>query len=217
MKSKKIKSIVISLTLVASILANGQTILAANEKVLDVDEKNNDVIQQQLDAFDEVDSKIKANRSAMVLPDKTRMKAGTYPTRNGVILVTKDGKAGDLIGHAGIIWTSSTTVESFPDSGVKRYSNSWNTRYSTVYGVTTSGTSVEQDNNASNIANSHYGKPYNWNFLNTNTTDSFYCSQLVYRAYLDETGLNLNQGGGIVFPIDLVQSSNTYTVYTKGV
>lgn len=39
-------------------------------------------------------------------------------------------------------------------------------------------------------------KPYNLNFLNPNTDESFYCSQLVYRAYLQH-GINLNTGLGL--------------------
>jgi hypothetical protein len=37
------------------------------------------------------------------------------------------------------------------------------------------------------------GKPYNLNFLNANTDQAFYCSQLVYRAYL-RCGIDLNTG-----------------------
>ena len=37
------------------------------------------------------------------------------------------------------------------------------------------------------------GKPYNLNFLNANTEDSYYCSQLIYRAYL-RCGIDLNTG-----------------------
>ena len=37
------------------------------------------------------------------------------------------------------------------------------------------------------------GKPYNLNFLNADTDDAFYCSQLIYRAYL-RCGINLNTG-----------------------
>jgi hypothetical protein len=37
------------------------------------------------------------------------------------------------------------------------------------------------------------GKPYNLNFLNPDTEDSFYCSQLVYKAY-QQVGINLNTG-----------------------
>ena len=37
------------------------------------------------------------------------------------------------------------------------------------------------------------GKPYNLNFLNTETEDAFYCSQLVYKAY-QKIGIDLNTG-----------------------
>ncbi|MEW6403209.1 MAG: YiiX/YebB-like N1pC/P60 family cysteine hydrolase [Chloroflexota bacterium] len=39
----------------------------------------------------------------------------------------------------------------------------------------------------------HVGKPYNLNFLNAETEESFYCSQLVYKAY-QRVGINLNTG-----------------------
>ena len=37
------------------------------------------------------------------------------------------------------------------------------------------------------------GKPYNLNFLNSETEDAFYCSQLAYKAY-QRIGINLNTG-----------------------
>lgn len=37
------------------------------------------------------------------------------------------------------------------------------------------------------------GKPYNLNFLNPETEESFYCSQLAYKAY-QTVGINLNTG-----------------------
>lgn len=177
---------------------------------------NDEIIQQQLEAFDDIDKEIKEN-GVQVDKESTEKNARSYPTRKGVVLVTKDGSFGSLVGHAGIIYSSGSTVESFPDGGVATYSNTWNTRYKKVYGASVSGTSATQDASAANVAYSYRGKPYNWNFLNINTTSSFYCSQLVYRGYLDATGKNLNQGGGIVSPIDLIQSSNTYTIYTQGV
>jgi hypothetical protein len=39
-------------------------------------------------------------------------------------------------------------------------------------------------------------KPYNYNFFNTHTEEAFYCSHLVYRAYLP-FGIDLNSGLGI--------------------
>ena len=37
------------------------------------------------------------------------------------------------------------------------------------------------------------GKPYNLNFLNSESEDSFYCSQLAYKAY-QQIGVDLNTG-----------------------
>ena len=37
------------------------------------------------------------------------------------------------------------------------------------------------------------GKPYNLNFLKSETEDAFYCSQLAYKAY-QQIGINLNTG-----------------------
>jgi len=39
-------------------------------------------------------------------------------------------------------------------------------------------------------------KPYNINFLDSETEEAFYCSQLVYKAYM-EHGINLNTGQGV--------------------
>jgi Permuted papain-like amidase enzyme, YaeF/YiiX, C92 family len=39
----------------------------------------------------------------------------------------------------------------------------------------------------------HVGKPYNLNFLNAETEDAFYCSQLAYKAY-QQIGIDLNTG-----------------------
>jgi hypothetical protein len=40
------------------------------------------------------------------------------------------------------------------------------------------------------------GKPYNIMFVDSTTEDAFYCSQLAYRAYLNE-GIDLNTGRGV--------------------
>jgi len=37
------------------------------------------------------------------------------------------------------------------------------------------------------------GKPYNLNFLNAETEEAYYCSQLAYKAY-KSIGINLNTG-----------------------
>jgi hypothetical protein len=40
------------------------------------------------------------------------------------------------------------------------------------------------------------GKPYNFAFLDSMTDDAFYCSQLAYKAYLEQ-GIDLNTGQGV--------------------
>jgi cell wall-associated NlpC family hydrolase len=61
----------------------------------------------------------------------------------------------------------------------------------------------------------HLGKPYNLNFLNSETEDAFYCSQLAYKAY-QRIGINLNTGmemerfpgtNPIVFPQEIWNGS----------
>ena len=55
------------------------------------------------------------------------------------------------------------------------------------------------------------GKPYNMNFLDSETESAFYCSQLAFKAYIRH-GINLNTGqevpnlpgtGSIVFPQEI--------------
>jgi len=57
----------------------------------------------------------------------------------------------------------------------------------------------------------HLGRPYNLNFLNPETDDAFYCSQLAYKAY-KHIGIDLNTGlameqlpgtNAIVYPQEL--------------
>ena len=58
------------------------------------------------------------------------------------------------------------------------------------------------------------GKPYNIDFLDSSTEDSFYCSQLAYKAYL-KCGIDLNTRkgvpeipgtGSIIFPQEIWES-----------
>ena len=55
------------------------------------------------------------------------------------------------------------------------------------------------------------GKPYNLNFLNPETEEAFYCSQLAYKAY-QQVGIDLNTGlameqlpgtNGIIYPQEI--------------
>lgn len=142
---------------------------------------------------------------------------GTYPTRKGVILVTKDKFKGIIpTGHAAIIYSYGTVVESL-SGGVTTGANDWYQTRNTCYGVTVSGTTIAQDEAAANWCYGKIGLPYNWNYLNPYTRDKFYCSQLVYAAFLDNFGINLDTSdfGVAVHPMELVNSSNTYLIYEK--
>lgn len=148
-------------------------------------------------------------------PDGPMYAYGTYPTRSGVILVTTDNTTfGIEHGHAGIILTSTQVVESLT-SGVCRMPNTWNNYYNVVYGVTVSGTTASQDTSAANWCNGQVGKPYNYVFTDTSTRSKFYCSHLVWAAFKDLYGINLDDDGGIIWPVDLVNTNNTYIVYQK--
>lgn len=142
---------------------------------------------------------------------------GTYPTRKGVILVTDDYYK-NLIptGHAAIVYSKDTVVESVAD-GVILGKNNWNTSKTTCTAVTVLGTTAAEDAAAADWCYKQIGKKYNLNYLNTKTRDKFYCSQLVWAAFLDNYDIDLNTSKFLnaVHPAELVDSENTRTVYTK--
>lgn len=216
----KFKKYALSLLVLGVCFSGSMNVSFANENSEPTDTKA--IIQKQISAFDELDKKIREDRSETIKPGKKQFKSvqseeGTYPTKTGSVLVTRDGFLDKLVGHACIVYNSSSTVESFPGSGVGTYPNDWNTRYNVVYGTEVNKASTDQNQSAASYAYEHIGSPYNWNFLNPDTTDSFYCSQLVYQAYKQTSGIDLNYNGGMVVPIDLVNSDLTDLVYTKGV
>lgn len=143
---------------------------------------------------------------------------GSYPTRNGVMLVTSDSNIlGYHMGHAGIIWTSTITVEAKP-GGVYRYPNTWASQYTHVQGISVKSTTQAQDNSASNWCNARNAYPYNPNFFNTGTRTAFYCSQLVWAAYKDMYGINIDQNTsvlGCIVPVDLPNEPTNYILYVK--
>ena len=90
------------------------------------------------------------------------------------------------------------------------FDGTWNTErmtrrrgllFDTFYGVVSplDGLQVSQEEEfemRSRVASyclAQVGKPYNLNFLNAETEDAFYCSQLAYKAY-QQVGIDLNTG-----------------------
>ena len=114
---------------------------------------------------------------------------GTY----GDILITYNGGTNWIHGHAGIVsLNDNVTIEAFPWQGVVRKSNRWYEKGNRLYRP--KNVRGSQYRAAARNAESHLGK---WR------TDKFYCSQLVWRAWLD-AGKNIApSSGNIVTPGDL--------------
>ena len=73
-------------------------------------------------------------------------------------------------------------------------------------------TSIYTYRTAAEFAESKVGLPYNKNFFNKKTTSKYYCSQLVWQAWL-AAGIDIEKGtvpNGMITPADIVNSSNTY-------
>lgn len=109
---------------------------------------------------------------------------------------------GPITGHAGMVDSNpDLTIESMTSGGVRRYTNDWKTRYTKALCATVKDSNPEQ---AVDYASSKIGSSYNYNFLNKWNTDKFYCSQLVWRSYMEQ-GIDLDKdGGNAVLPTDLV-------------
>jgi uncharacterized protein YycO len=123
-------------------------------------------------------------------------------------------------GHVGIVHAKKQyTVESFPRTsetanGVWFYKNTWKNRYVNVKGLRVVGASYNQYKKAADYAALQYGKPYCF-CTSKYTTQAFYCSQLVWRAW-QKAGYNLDANGGdIVTPKNIYDSSRTYRFYTQ--
>jgi len=156
----------------------------------------------------------------------------SYPTRSGTILVTTDpwvAKWGIVFfqgfGHSAIVYNTSQVVESI-SSGVTLGANDWYTARKKVTGVTVSSTTTAQDSQAASWAYSQIGKPYNINYYDMGTRSKFYCSQLVWAAFKDKYGIDLNTSQwdiNLLFihetaiaPTELVSTPKTSTIYTQG-
>ncbi len=138
---------------------------------------------------------------------------GYFPPniKPGQPLVTMDSstcKEIPFIGHAGIVYDAYQTIEANPfrSDGVHYgTANDWYSKKS-LYILSSRDTSNMDA--AANYAERQVGKHYNWSFWDHVTTESFYCSQLVWRSYLDGLGIDLCPGAcNVVYPSDILDSS----------
>lgn len=120
----------------------------------------------------------------------------------GDILITYNGGTNWIHGHAGIVSTDdNVTIEAFPWQGVVRKSNRWYEKGNRLYRPR--NVRGGQYTAAAKNAESHVGKEYFLDIFNKWRTDKFYCSQLVWRAWLD-AGKNIAPSSrNIVTPGDL--------------
>jgi uncharacterized protein YycO len=151
---------------------------------------------------------------------------GKYPTRPGTILVSTDPwfssfGVGFGLGHSAIVLNGNYVVESLP-KGVVKGNNDWANRYEGIFGVTVKSTTARQDAAAVAWARSKIGKPYNYNFYNMKTRAKFYCSQLVWAAFKDNFGINLNTRKydlsklSAIAPKEFMTTPKTSVIYKKG-
>ena len=147
-----------------------------------------------------------------------RAAKGRYPKRKGVILYTPDKYKGVVpLGHAGMVYDKDWIIEALDK--VKWGKNKWNKDHSKCYALGVKGTSVKQDAKAGDYCVKQIGKPYNYNYYNMGTRKSFYCSQLVYAAYLDTCGVDLNTPSfdigplKAIHPVELLEGPKTTLLY----
>lgn len=91
-------------------------------------------------------------------------------------------------GHAAIVDTNSDyTIESYPGDGVQRRTNDWKTRYSKYAATRVKGASSSNYKNAAKYAASKIGYGYAFPVVVSKyDTDRFYCSQIVWRAWMEQ-------------------------------
>ena len=203
---------------------NYEEIFKQDKELIEYLDENSEKMIEEDEAFREEyfnERKSKSNSSGI----------STYATTTSSVL----GSIGDILvdttvnsgsvaftGHAAIVAYSDTkkTVESFAKSfsplnkdGVQLYSNTWKNK-SKAYLLGVKNAKSTQYGTAAKNAEKHIGKAYNWVFTNKTTTSSFYCSQLVWRAWKD-AGFDVEVGSianGVISPADLVNSSNTFVI-----
>lgn len=142
----------------------------------------------------------------------TATETGQYPSRRGMYLVTNSiVHTGDLhssiTGHAGMVYGTQWTIESYPVGGVQEKHDKWTDRYNDVIAATTNATTIQEDQYIAFYCYQHLGDEYNFIYTNYATEERFYCSQLVYKAFLEVQEIDLKiPTATVVTPGSLVRT-----------
>lgn len=148
---------------------------------------------------------------------------GTWSWRDGVICITDSYASVEWFnnGHAGIIGVAPYyygMVEANPGSGVEMCYGTWTDNYGSgkVVQVGVTDTTVEQDHLAAEWATNQIGKPYKFP-TTLNNRNEFYCSHLVYAAYLDTCNVNLDTIAwpGFIHPFEILNNSLVTVIFNN--
>lgn len=149
---------------------------------------------------------------------------GSWTWRDGVICITSTCTTGQWDhGHAGIVAVApyyDSTCEANPGTGVSTVVGEWYNRFDgyNVWQVGVNSTTVAQDAAAAEWACSQIGKGYQFWGNTLSNRNKFYCSHLVYAAYLDVCGVNLDTSAyttSVIHPYEFFSNSLTSIIYRK--
>lgn len=152
--------------------------------------------------------------------DEPEAASGTANFTKGDILVTMDnGSSSFRYGHAAIVLSDNRyTMEAWPSNGVQIHGISkWRPGGSikTMIAMWVKGALGEDYTESQYWAKLQKGDPYNSSFYDSNRTDKFYCSQLVWKAW-KYAGFDVNGGwDSLISPFDMVEDSQTTGYYTR--
>lgn len=123
-------------------------------------------------------------------------------------------------GHAGIVGAApyyDSVIEANPGEGVKAKYGAWTDRtgFHHVYQAGEISTTEVQGQKAAVWAGGKIGTPYKLERYRLNRRDVFYCSHLVYAAYKDTYGVDLDTTAwsGSIHPLELLSSPMEETTF----
>lgn len=162
-------------------------------------------------------------RKAPIVADKganAKGIVGSWSWRDGVICVTDSYTSFANHGHAGIIAAApyyEATIEALNShEGGQAVRREWKYRFKPrIYQCGVNSTTEGQDAAAARLANTWAAEKKPYSLLSTlTTTDTFYCSQLVYQAYRLGARYTLPHSlPGVITPSDLLHSGATSIIY----
>ena len=149
---------------------------------------------------------------------------GSWSWRDGVICIRDSYAflANYDNGHAGIVGIAPNyycVIEANPGSGVENVYGAWheNNPSAHVYQVGVTNTTVEEDAEAAEWADDQVGKNYGYPIITLlSDRTKYYCSHLVYAAYLDVCNVDLNTSSypGLIHPYEILNNAQVTRIFT---